>query len=115
MFTQPIDQIYLDEKDILNISLDLSYGFPARHEYIDLENKDLYEMTTDLKPYTNLKSLNSQRKKNKFKFKYLLRPKWEETISKMKTIYFISVKTMVKRVLDFFTRKFKNEIDEVVY
>ena len=105
IFTQPIDQIYEGEEEILNLSIDLSghFEFFSLNEN-DEENSKAKECSQTEK---NLECIKSSKKssegkvktksktKNKFKFKYILQPKWEETISKMKTLWFLSAKNRI--------------------
>jgi hypothetical protein len=50
-------------------------------------------------PFIHKKS-QTQKTKNRFRFKYILQPKWEETISKMKTNWFLAAKNKIRTTLE---------------
>ncbi len=104
IFTQPIDQIYEGEEEIINLSIDLSCNF----EFFSLnENEEEYlkvkECSQSEKIFECVKTskicsggrVKIKPKNHKNKFKYILQPKWEETISKMKTLWFLSAKNRI--------------------
>jgi hypothetical protein len=94
LFTQPIDQIYENHEEILNLSYDLTSHI--ENFYIQDEGLDLKEYSKKKFPVkSDAKKKGKHKRLAKFRFKYILQPKWEETISKMKTHWFISAKSRI--------------------
>lgn len=100
IFTQPIDQIYECQDEILNISLDLSQTYDCfskdEEDYFREHSSKVEEDSLNIFDRKNFTKNRLKRKnKSKIKFKYILQPKWEETISKMKTLWFIYAKNKI--------------------
>jgi hypothetical protein len=94
LFTQPIDQIYENQEEIINFSYDLT----SHIENFYIQDEGLVLKEYSKKNFTvksDAKNKGKHKKLAKFRFKYILQPKWEETISKMKTHWFISAKSRI--------------------
>ncbi len=128
LFIHAIDQNYEDDiKEVIKEDVrDNFKNSNTNREQIDLmkfyddliDDKDgieLIDHIEHIEEHIELKSCctkNIPRKKNRFK--KLLKPKWEEKISLMKTNYFLIVKNTTIRNMECFKKLYLGDICEVL-
>jgi hypothetical protein len=120
LFTEPIDGVYEDQEEItvLNLSFDFlsneDEDLEAKKDSNSNSSSNISCFSSNFSCFSNNFSCFSSnfsyrnpltkekipvpvkpRRQTKFKFKYILQPKWEETISKMKTHWFLSAKNRI--------------------
>jgi len=106
IFIQPIDQNYAQE----DIS-DQEFLIEISHNELPKFYRDLMKCEEDVELKT---CCTKNIKRNKNKLKKLLKPKWEEKISLMKTNYFLYAKSYTTRSVESFKRIFLNKICDVL-
>jgi hypothetical protein len=120
LFTEPIDGVYEDQEEltVLNLSFDFlsneDEDLEAKKDSNSNSSSNISCFSSNFSCFSNNFSCFSSNfsyrnpltiekipvpvkpmRQTKFKFKYILQPKWQETISKMKTDWFLSAKNRI--------------------
>jgi hypothetical protein len=105
IFTQAIDQKYEKDEDSRDSSLEFYHlekeeDFINSTCYFESEEKEFSINTNYVKQVQRQKE--KPKLKKQFKFKFILQPKWQETISKLKTLWFITIKNKIVGYFKYF-------------